>query len=256
MELTIALLLTGILVLAFNLYRTRRLLSYARLYEYLKDTYNVTDIDLSGSTEYTHCYSYEWIFENLTRKKSGRIGNAIQRHLADNTLSMGMFLAFLIGIAGMAIGFVFLVSTIFTGTAFVVFLIGLALAIGPGNPRFSEQLLDELVRQDLTNLNHEDYVYVVLARRSISTWIKISSLVGGLFIVAAPWGESLPSILAFVVSSFAIFFLLEPAIRISEFSVPLAILYLFVVPVILLIVIPKTIYQRVKHDKDMPEPIR
>ena len=250
MELAISLLITGIIIVIFTFWRGRRLTLYKGLQDKLHGTYDTENLDLSGNAQYTNCRSYEWVLENITRKKPSKIGGIVQQYLMDNTLLAGVFLAFIIGLAGMIIGFLFILSIITTGTVITILLIGLMVIIGPGNPRTSEELIMDLLKEDLADLNKEDFVYVSIGIKSIQQWLLISLTIGAGFIVLAPWGETLPQTAALIIATFAEYVLWAPAIYISTLSIPIAILYLFFMPVLLLVIIPGVLYRRVRKTMD------
>ncbi len=246
MELTISLLFTGLLIIVVTSWRARRIKVYNGLQTKLETEFITDDLDMTGSVEYTNCRSYDWVYENITRSKPSKIGGLIQGYLMDNTLYAGALFALLIGLAGMAIGFFFVFSIITTGTALIVIMMGMAVIIGPGNPKFSEQLLDELLSNEFSDLNREDFVYVSIANKTLKQWLAISFLIGSVLIVLSPWGEMLPGTFAMIVASFAEYVLWNPALFLSELSVPLAILDLFFTPVLVLIIVPGVVYRRLK----------
>ncbi|MFW9920260.1 MAG: hypothetical protein ACFFED_11715 [Candidatus Thorarchaeota archaeon] len=247
MELTISLLITGIIILVATSWRARNIRLYKNLQSKLEEEFDTRTLDMTGAVEYTNCRSYEWVYENVTKNKPNKFGGFLQRYLMDNTLYAGAFLALLVGLAGIMIGFIFIVSIITTGTAIAILLIGILVIIGPGNPKSSEDLLNELRSNDFSALNREDYVYVSIAVKSIVQWIAIAFLIGFVFVSISPWGEMLPETAALLVALFSEQVLWNPALFLSEFFVPAAILYLFFVPTFILVIIPSIIYRRLKQ---------
>ncbi len=228
MELVISFMATGLLIILVTLWRSRKIMNYKQFADNLETTYRVYDLDLTGDTEYTNCIAYKWVFENVTQRKHSNLGVKFQNHLMDNTLSAAIGIGLLLGVAALVIGAIVIQSLIVIGISSLVLFNGVLLAIGPGAPRVSDDLLTHLLKYDLDDLNREDYMYTKLAINSIMKWNALSFIIGTIFLVMSPWAEITPQAAAFLVALISNYLFWNPAILLAEIWFPLALLYLAV----------------------------
>ncbi len=226
MELQIAFLVTGILIVAVAIFRIRKIPEFSAFQTRLEETYDVTEIDLSGETEYTNCFAHEWVYDNMTIRKHGRMGNAFQSYLMSNTLAAAIWIGLLMGMISVIVGFLFIEGIQTLGVAIVVFMAGILVMIGPGEPRVSEELLDALIAAEYSRLCKNDFVYVKIAVDSIKKWGIINLMIGISCIAIFPVGDLVPSAIAWSIAAFSNLLLWGPAFFLADFSLLLALLYL------------------------------
>jgi hypothetical protein len=239
MELQIAFLVTGILVIGVAIYRTRRLSDYSYLRDRLQDTYAIEDIDLSGNTEYANCFAQEWVYDSLSTRKHGRMGKAFQSYLMNSTLIAAIWIGLFMGLISVIVGLLFIEGIQLFGMAIFVVAIGLGLAVGPGEPRISEDLLQAMLEVEYKKLCENDYPYVVVAVSSIRKWSAITFICGILFLVASPFAESIPVTIAWLLSFISDVLFWGPAIFLLEISVIIAIIYIAIIVPLVFIIIAK-----------------
>ena len=250
MELQIAFLFTGIFIIIAGIFRIRKLSDYTYLRNRLEDTYAIDDVDLSGTTEYTNCFAQEWVYDSVTLRKHGKIGNAFQSRLFNNTLSVAIVIGFVLGLISIIIGVLFIHGIQSIGMAIFVIAVGLAVVVGPGEPRVSEDLLKAMLNVEYRKLCENDYPYVVLAVNSIKKWGIITLILGGVFVLITPFAESVPTSLAWGLAFVSELLFWQPALFLMEISAILAIFYLASIIPILIFLITKifsTLRQRVSR---------
>ena len=68
--------------------------------------------------------------------------------------------------------------------------------------------------------------------------LVLSFIVGSILVVLSPWGELVPVLLAWLIATFTTYMIWNPTMLLTEFSVPLALLYLTTVwPVFAIVII-------------------
>lgn len=226
MEYTIGLLITGLFILLVTLYRLRKVGQHHRLQHQLRETYDVSTLDLSGNTRYASCYSHTWVMDNITKKSHSKIGAMLQDHLANNTLLAGMWIGLIVGTSSMLITLLLVQSLRAIGTVIVIFLVGAMVALGPSGPRYSENLLDAIVKNQINDLNAQDFVYVKIANDTIKHAVIVNFVVASLFIVIAPWGDMLPVLLAQGIAIFTVNLIWAPASFLLDVHIAAAMLYI------------------------------
>ncbi len=249
MEIPISLAFSGMLILLVSLWRARNFRGYSEFRRKFEDMHDVQDIDLTGDTEYTHCFSYEWVRDNVVRRKHGKLGNALQDHLTYNTLTAAMWIGFFAGAVSLIIGVILVQSLVAIGSATFIIMFGALIALGPGNPKVSDELLQALQKTEFDMLNIEDYSYVALAVTSIRKWLIISGVLGVAFLTLAPVGDLLPWFLAYAIATFTSYVIWGPTHAIAKFSLPLALLYMASVLPILMYVVPKLIQMAIRKKR-------
>jgi hypothetical protein len=226
MEFTIGLLITGSFILIVTLYRLRKVRQHHDLQHQLQEAYDVSNLDLSGDTQYAGCYSHTWVMDNIAKKAHSKLGAMLQDHLANNTLLAGIWIGLIVGISSMFITLLFVQSLRTIGTIIIIFLLGALIALGPGGPRYSEDLLDAVLKNQIEDLNEQDFVYVKLANDTIQRAIIVNILLASVFIIIAPWGDMLPTLLAQAVALFTVNLIWEPAFFLLNVNIAFALLYI------------------------------
>lgn len=249
MEIPISLAFSGILILLVALWRARNIKTYFEFRRKFEDTFDVQDIDLSGETEYTHCFSHEWVRDNIVRKKHSRFGNTLQDHLTYNTLAATIWIGLFVGAISLIIGVFLVQSLVVIGSAVFVIMFGALIALGPGDPKVSDELLQALQKTEFDKLNKEDYSYVALAVTSIRKWLIISGFIGVAFLMLAPIGDLVPWFLGFVIATFTNYLIWIPTNAIAKFSLPLALIYMASVLPILMYFVPKLIQMAIRKKR-------
>lgn len=225
-EYTIGLLITGVFILLVTLFRLRKVRSHRELQHQLQEAYEVSNLDTSGNTRYVSCFSHNWVIDNITKKSHSRLGAMLQDHLANNTLFAGMWIGIIVGISSLLITLLLIESLRAIGTVVVIFVIGFMIALGSGGPRYSESLLDAVMKKEVSELVAKDFVYVKIANDTIKRSVIINATLALLFILIAPWGEMLPSLLAQGIALITVNLILEPAMLLLNVNVAAALFYI------------------------------
>lgn len=225
MEYTIGLFITGLFILVCTLYRRRKMAIHQKLQQNLEETYDVSNLDLSGNTQYARCYSHKWVIDNVTKKSHSKIGSLFQDHLANNTLLAAIWIGIIVGTSSIIIVLLFIESMRTIGTVVVIFILGALIALGPGGPRYSENLLDAVLNNEITDLNAHDFVYVKIANDTIRKSVIINASLGLLFILISPWAEMLPTLLALGIAFVTVYLIWEPALVLMNIHLALALVY-------------------------------
>jgi hypothetical protein len=226
MEYIIGLLITGSFILLVALYRLRKVRQHHGLQHQIQEAYDVSNLDLSGNTRYASCYSHDWVMNNISKKSHSRIGAMLQDHLANNTLLAGMWIGLIVGTSSMLLTLLLVQSLRTIGTVIVIFVVGALIALGPGGPRYSEGLLDAVMKNQIENLNAQDFVYVKLANDTIRRAIIANIVLASVFIITAPWGDMLPTLLAQGVAVFTVNLIWEPAFFLLNINIAFALIYI------------------------------
>ncbi|MHA1965312.1 MAG: hypothetical protein ACW97G_12085 [Candidatus Thorarchaeota archaeon] len=184
----------------------------------LEDSFDVSDVELSGRTEYTNCFSHRWVIENMTRTKHGRIGGWFQSQLMYSTLLT------------------------LIGGALLVFFFGSIIAVGPGGPKYSEELLLALSALNQDEYQKGDYAYLRVALKSITVWTILSLIVGIAFLVSAPYGTLLFDLSGGAFLVFGDILLWGPMFSLFGVWPPLGILYISLVTPFIFMIIPLIFY--------------
>jgi len=216
----------GAAIVLLVLVRARRLRRLSTVKTKLEAAFDLSGLDFSGRTEYAGCLSHQWALDNLYYKKHGRVGSHLQDQLRDNTLVAFMLLALVLGCSAVIMGLLIVGSVVALGGAALVIFVGVLIAVGPGEPRTSEEFLDHLGMVTFADLSREDYVYVRIAVRSARRWILISAATGLAFLVMSPWGEALPDVAGAFVAASVGYLILGPALALASISMVLSILYM------------------------------
>jgi len=247
MELPISVAATGALIVLTAVWRARNIRSYRKFQENLEMTVDVANLDLSGQTEYTNCYSHQWVIENMYLKKHSRIGRSFQEQLMEDTLVTVLWFGLALGLVSMFIGVFLISSLLVVGSAVGVFAAGALIIVGPGSPRDSEELLAALIEVGPSQLCREDYPYVRIAVASMVRWTVFTFTIGIAFLMVSPWADMFPEIVALVISAFTENLLYTPALILSEIWVPLAFVYMATAIPLFLVIVPKIVLDVLKR---------
>ncbi|MFX1559294.1 MAG: hypothetical protein ACFFBL_01780 [Promethearchaeota archaeon] len=241
-EIIVSLALTGAIVLISAFDRFRYFRKYWTLKRTLEASFDVNDVDLSGNTEYANCFSQQWVIENMTRTKHGRIGGWFQNQMMYSTLITVIWFGILVGSFGFIFG-IFLVSAyMLLGGAVLIFFFGSLIAMGPGGPKYSEELLLALSALDEDEYQKGDYAYFRVALRSVTLWTILSFIIGGVFLVSAPYGTLLFDIVGNAFLVFGDTLLWGPMFQLFEVWPPIGILYISLITPFTFIIIPLIFY--------------
>ena len=226
MELIIGFYATGIIVLSFTLWRIRKYLTYCKFIEELGDAYVYGSFDDSNTTNYTDCVSHSWIMNNVVLKKHGKLGQRFQDHMFDNTYATMIWFSLTLGIGILILGVVLVRSIQMAGMLLIIFLIGAFAILGSGDAKDSEDLLAMLQTQKIEDLQLHDYSYAIFALGSIKKRDILSAIIGMILVISAPYGEVILTLASWTIATLTVYFILNPTLFLSEFSIPMAILYL------------------------------
>jgi hypothetical protein len=226
MEFMIGFLITGLFILLVTLYRLRKIRAHRELQHQLEQAYDVSDLDLSGKTRYVSCYSHNWVMENISKKSHSKLGAILQEHLANNTLLAGIWIGLLVSISSMILTVLLVQSLRAIGTVIVIFIVGALIALGPGGPRYSENLLDSVMSNEIRDLNAQDFVYVKIANDTIMRSVLVNVILASVFIVISPWGDMLPVLLAQGIALFTVNIIWKPALLLLDLNIAFVILYI------------------------------
>jgi hypothetical protein len=226
MEYAIGLFVTGVFILVVTLYRMRKIKKHRTLQDELQESYDVTGLDVSGNTRYVSCFSHKWVIENISKQSHSRFGAMLQEHLANSTLVAGIWIAFIVGISSMLITFLLVQSLRAIGTVIIIFAIGIMIALGPSGPRYSEELLDAVMANEIEELNAQDYVYVRISNDTIRRSVVMNMSFSLLFIVLAPWGDLVPNFVAQVIAFVTVHLIWNPASFLMAISIAAALFYI------------------------------
>jgi hypothetical protein len=226
-EMIVSLALTGAIVLISAFGRLRYFGRYWTLKRTLEDSFDVSDVELSGRTEYTNCFSHRWVIENMTRTKHGRIGGWFQSQLMYSTLLTILWFGVLLGSFGILFGMFIVSALMLIGGALLVFFFGSMLALSALNQ-------DEYQKGD--------YAYLRVALKSITVWTILSLIVGIAFLVSAPYGTLLFDLSGGAFLVFGDILLWGPMFSLFGVWPPLGILYISLVTPFIFMIIPLIFY--------------
>jgi len=226
MELTIAFFATGLVILSYTFWRIRRFRVHSKFIGNLGDVYQYNDINNSEDNLYTDCISHGWALNNIVRKKHGRLGHRFQDLLFYNTLTTTIWFSLIFGLGILVFGIILIRSIEIAGMLLIIFFIGVFTILGSGEAKTSEDLLSMLQSHKIEELSKQDYAYAAIALDSIKKELILSFIVGSILVVVSPWGELVPVLAAWIITTFTLYMMWNPTLFLSEFSVPLALLYL------------------------------
>ncbi len=225
-ELGLSFFITGVILLAVVLRRMARYRGYAEFQRQFEARYDVSGIDLSGNTEYTGCFSQQWVYDRMTLANTGGMARALDAHVTEHTLAATIWLALTLGIGTMLIGLLVLTALRTIGMAITVFFAGVVVVMGPSGPKASEDLMRALIKKGIDGLSREDYAYIRIANWTILKWAAVQTIIGLVLIVGAPVADAFPTAVAIAISTFAFFLIWGPTILLLNIWFPLGLIYL------------------------------
>jgi hypothetical protein len=226
MELNIAFFAVGTLIILSAIWRHRKYSEFKRFQRKLYESVWKPGTRDSINGELNRCVSHEWVMRNISQKTSISFQDRINDFLGKNTMAGFLCIAVVLGSSSLLLVMVFIGSIITTGVVVIVFFVGLAIAIGPGTTKTSQELVSYLIGREMDELNQQDVVYVSIAIESLRRWIGISATLGIVFALIAPFGDSVPALIAEGVSLVTWNLFLQPAFSLSAVSIGLSIAYL------------------------------
>ncbi|RDE11990.1 MAG: hypothetical protein C4K47_09165 [Candidatus Thorarchaeota archaeon] len=241
-ELTLILALSGVLLIMSALFRLRRFGRYKVLRTTLENQFDVSNLDLSGRTEYSNCFSHQWYIDIMRTTKHGRIGEWFQRQMTDRTIATFLWFAVLLGSAAMILGMVLISSIRLLQAGLLVLLFTLIVMVGSGGVNISEELLIALLRIKQDEYRRDDYPYVRIGMRTIVTWSVFCLVVGIVFLISAPFNSLLLDLVGTGVVLFGDAVLWGPMFSLFNVWAPLGVVYISLVVPFIFIIIPVTIY--------------
>ena len=241
-EMSVSLALTGTIVLVSAFGRLRYFRRYWTLKRTLEDSFDVSDMDLSGRTEYSNCYSQQWVVENMTKTRHGRIGGWFQQQMMYSTLITLVWFGILLGAFGLLFGMFIVSALMLVGGALLIFFFGTLIAVGPGGPKYSEELLLALTILDRDEYRKGDYAYLRVALKSITLWATLSLIIGSMFLISAPYGTLLFDTAGVAFLAFGNALLWGPMFALFEVWPPLGILYISLATPFMFLIIPLIFY--------------
>ncbi|MHA2056783.1 MAG: hypothetical protein ACW979_04045 [Candidatus Thorarchaeota archaeon] len=224
--MTITFFATGAVVLAFTFWRIGRFRAHSKFIRNLCDAYQCNGIDLSGDTLYTECISHRWTMKNIVGRKEGRLGRRFQDLMFYSTLTTTVGFSLFFGIGILVFGIILVRSIEIAGMFLFIFFIGAFTILGSGDAKTSRDLLSMLQSHKIKELSKQDYAYAAIARDLIKKELVLSFIIGSILVVFSPVGELVPGLAAWLIATFTQYMIWNPVIFLSEFSVPLALIYL------------------------------
>ncbi|MGY5856159.1 MAG: hypothetical protein RTS72_06115, partial [Candidatus Thorarchaeota archaeon] len=188
--------------------------------------------------------------ENMTRTKHGRIGGWFQNQMMYSTLITVLWFGIIIGSLGFLFG-LFIVSALrLVGGALIIFFFGSLIAVGPGGPKYAEELLLALTALNQDEYQKGDYAFLRVALKSITLWTILSFIIGGTFLISAPYGTLLFDTVGGAFLVFGDVLLWGPMFVLLEVWPPIGILYISLVTPFIFLIIPLIfylMYRRLKY---------
>jgi hypothetical protein len=216
----------------------------------LEENFDTSGFDLTGNTAYTDCFSHEWVVDKFSRVQHNKFGLWFQQQFLYSTLFTSLWFGIVMGVSAMLFGVLVLSSLLTLGWGIFIFFFGALIAMGPGGPKYAEELLLDLSKISKLELSREDYPFVKIALRSIGQWSALSLTIGTVFLVSSPFGTLLFDVLGGVIVNFGELFLWGPMFQLFDVFLPLGIIYIALVIPLIFIILPLflyIIYKRVRY---------
>ncbi len=248
--MALALVVTGLSIIATSFWRIRRTRKYKFLENRLGLCLEATEQKAHTSADTTMCFSQRWLIDNLVIRSHSRLGSILQQKLADNTFQTVLLLGLALAFVTLTAGVLFVSSIAAFGGGVLVFLTGMLVAVGPDEPRILESLLSAVEKQEVQDLTREDYAYVRLANSSLAKWTLASLAVGFFFIIVAPLGDLLPQGIAAVIAFMTTYLIFYPALILAEITPALAFLYVALVASLVFYAVPKMLISTLRRKRE------
>ena len=250
-EIMVSLAATGAIVLVSAFGRLRYFGKYWTLKRTLEDSFGVSDVDISGRTEYSNCFSQQWVIDNMTKTRHGRVGDWFQRQMMYSTLTTLIWFGILVGSLGFLIGLFIVSALLLAGGAILLFFFGSLIAVGPGGPKYSEELLLALTEINQEEYRKGDYAYLRVALKSITLWTILSFIIGGTFLLSAPYGTLIFDIMGSAFLVFGDALLWGPMFTLFEVWPPIGVIYISLVTPLIFIIFPLFFYLLYRRMRQM-----
>ncbi|MFW9850893.1 MAG: hypothetical protein ACFFF4_17335 [Candidatus Thorarchaeota archaeon] len=241
-EIAVSLGVTGVILIISAFGRLRHIKSFLSINRYLKETFDVDGLDLTGNTAYTDCFSHEWVVDKFSKVQHNRFGLWFQQQFLYSTLFTSLWFGIVVGVSAMLFGILVISSFLTLGTGIFIFFFGALIAMGPGGPKYSEELLLDLNKISKLDLSREDYPFVKIALTSISQWTLFSCIIGAIFLISAPYGTLLFDVSGAFLVHFGELVLWGPMYQLFDIFLPLGIIYISLIIPFIFIIIPLFIY--------------
>jgi len=224
------------------LLRLRKFGKFGALSATLREEFDVKDLDLSGRTEYADCFSHDWYIRHMTGTQHGRIGEWFQRQMMDRTIATFLWFGVILGSAAALIGMLIFSSLRLLQAGFLILFFAGLLIMGSGGVNISEQLLSALLQAKQEEYRRDDYPYVMIGIRTITTWSLFSLAVGVVFLLSAPFDTLLFDVLGTGIMMFGNALLWGPMLSLFMVWAPLGIIYISLAIPFTFIIVPLAFY--------------
>lgn len=191
--------------------------------------------DTSGKKHYTNCDSHKWVMKNIVYGSYLEKSEGFRNFMMNRTVTGTILLSIFLGLIPVIIVYILFQSYNMIGTSLVLFILSVFVIRGPGQLEVSNLLLKWQIEQDIDSFKMGDLAYARVSQRAIRSWVRNLILIGIITMVAAPWGEEIPIILAYIFASFldiAYTYMFQP---LAIISMPLALMVFFIIGPIILI---------------------
>ena len=209
--------------------------------EKIEAEYGPQKVDLSGHTSYPGCFSQEWVIDNITTRRYGRVFTFINDFLLDNTLGGFMFLALVVFFIPLFLWFTLLSIPPEYWTAVGGAFIGVLVIYGTGGPQTSQDLVNAIRTTGYDEINDNDYVYLLIARKQLLQSVIFKVFIGACFIALVPAAIEVPVAFALAIAWIAYFIIWGPVTILEPIHILLALVYVAAIIPILLVTIGKLI---------------
>ncbi len=235
----IAFLIIGSIIVVSAAYRSRVYMDATHFLEKIEAEYGPQSVDLSGHTGYPGCFSQEWVLDNVTNRKYGRVFTFINDFLLDNTLGGFMCLALIVFFIPLFLWFTLLSIPPEYWTAVGGAFIGIFVIYGTGGPQMSQELVNAVLTTGYDEINDNDYVYLLIAKKQLFQSVVLRVIIGAGFIMLVPAAVDVPVAFALAIAWIAYFIIWGPVTFLEPISIIFALGYVAAIIPILLVIIGK-----------------
>ncbi len=214
------------MVLAVSVLRARKLAYFSTLLSRFEESFDLSQIDTSGGTEYTRCFSHRWLFDKITMKDSHRLIELIRNQVDESPLLGFLLVAIVLFSSSLILVLISLGAVSVMGISVPILIASVIVSLGPGTLNTSESLLQAIDAQWPATVVKEDYVYAKIAYETMQNWQTMSYSAGVAFLLLAPFGENIGIIVAYLVAQVSLLVLWNPALVLLEYWAVFSVLYL------------------------------
>ncbi|NWF95578.1 MAG: hypothetical protein HXY34_05510 [Candidatus Thorarchaeota archaeon] len=244
MDLGVAFIVSGVLVLVRTAIRGRGLVQLEKHGDRIRQYYDVSSLDPSAQGVPSECYSHKWAMENISSDRPTHLRLFFEDILNTRTLAAFLVIALVMSSAAVILTLLLVESIALFGGAVAVFAMTFLVILGPSGPRISEKYLEDLGKADWRSLCAHDYLYFKIAVDSVRQWTARSAIIGITFILLAPWAQEVPTLVAHCISTLIVYLVLYPALTLAGWSLALAMVYIGLVIVLAFYIIPRAVWTR------------